>query len=270
MSLGPGEEFRSVAAPSQELLRKLAYLATQDNDSVLTGGIRSIRDTFRGADSRKAATSTEILLQLTRLADPAYQAASARITEKLDRMDESSVIALQDIEQELRALRREREKMLEQAYRDEQGRRIFMTKDGSAAYYEDGTMLDDDEFALHREQLESGPRWEEWQDMHKRDTDLLTERDLIHRHEAACQELRDALAEGSISQEEAERRERELEEALPERVREHFRRLRGETAEHGTGADPHAATNADADLALSTEEQTALNTGLTGPGFTPG
>lgn len=226
MTLRPGEEFRSVAAPSQELLRKLAYLAAQDTDSVLTGGVRSIRDTFRSADSRKAATGAEILLQLTRLADPAYQAASQRINEKLDRMDEASVIALQDIERELRALRREREKMMEQAYRDEQGRRIFMTGDGSAAYYEDGTQVDDETFALIRERLQGKPTWESWQDLFKRGDELTAERDEIHRHDAARGQLRDDLAQGRISLEEAERRELEIEQALPERSRRSYDALR--------------------------------------------
>lgn len=41
MSMRPGEEFKIRATPGPELLRKLAYLAAQDNGSVLTGGIRS-------------------------------------------------------------------------------------------------------------------------------------------------------------------------------------------------------------------------------------
>jgi len=158
--------------------------------------------------------------------------------------------------------------MLEQAYRDEQGRAIFMAKDGTAAYYEDGTKVADDEFATLKDKLKDKPNWDEWEAKGQRRDELLKERDLIHQHEAACEDLREAVTQGSISKEEAERREGELEEALPDRVREHFRSLRGETPDQDAGAD--AANDADSDLALSAEEETRHNTGLVTPPFTPG
>lgn len=244
MTVRPGEEFRNIATPSQELLRRLAYLATQDSESVLTGGIRSIRDAFRSADSRHATASAEFLLQLTRLADPAYQAMSTRINEKLDRMDEASVIALQDIERELLKLRREREKMLEQAYRDEQGRPIFMTDDGSAAYYEDGARVEDDTFGQIKDRLRGKPTWEQFQEFERREAELAADRGVIHEHDAERERLRDDLAAGRITKEEAERREREIEEAMPERLRANYK---------------PATTDAGPNTALSAEEEAALN-----------
>jgi hypothetical protein len=260
----PGEEFRIKATPGPELARKLVYLAAQENDSVLTAQ-KPGHSSGRGADADRKSRAE---MMLARLADPAYQAMSQRINEKLDQMDGASVLALQEIEEGLTALRRERQRMLEQAYRDEQGRLIFMTKDGAAAYYEDGTRLEDGEFARHEDQLQGKPTWDELQANRQGEDALMAERDLIHQHEAAREELREAVTQGSISKEEAEQRERELEEALPERVRDHFRRLRGETADHDAGA--HAPRDAGSDLALSAEEEARHNTGLSSPGFAPG
>ncbi len=80
MTISPGEEFRLKATPSQELLRKLAYLATQDNDSVLTGGMKSTRSAYNGSDSERAKKGADTLLYLASLADPEYQAVSERIS----------------------------------------------------------------------------------------------------------------------------------------------------------------------------------------------
>lgn len=216
MTISLGEEFNNIAMPGQELLRKLVYLATQDNDSVLTGGAKSPRSPY-SAHGDKAARTADALM-MARLSDAAYQALSARIENKLIAMDEASVRALQEIEEELTDLRREREQMLEEAYRDEQGRRIFMTNDGSTAYYEDRTKLHDHEFQQHREHLRGKPTWDQFQALEEREHNLSAERDGIHEHDAQREQLRDDLATGRISKEEAERRERELEESQPDRL----------------------------------------------------
>lgn len=255
MSLSPGEEFRIRATPSPELLRKLAYLAAQDNDSVLTAGARST-GTAHARSADKAIKAADALM-MARLADPAYQALSAQINADLDLMDEASVRALQEIEEELAELRRVRERMLEQAYRDEQGRRIFMTEDGTAAYYEDGTKVTDGDLERHREQLRGRPTWEEMQRFDRRQEELSAERDQIHRYDAERERLRDDLREGKIPQEEAVRREKEIEEAMPERMRVHYARLR----------DPQAEAAA-AQPALSAAERALLDGGSAPPSET--
>jgi hypothetical protein len=245
VSLSPGEEFKIKATPSQELLRKLAYLAAQDSDAVLTGGLRPGNAAHRHTDS--AGRRTDAALQMARLADPAYQAVSERINDNLGRMDEASVTALQEIEEALATLRRERERMLEQAYRDEHSRLVFMTEDGTGAYYEDGTKVADDEFAQISEDLRGRPTWEQWQESLRKEEELAAERDLIHQHDAEREQLREDLAEGRISKEEAEQRERELEEALPERVRAAYAAQQG--------ADNAAAPETE----LSAEEAASLD-----------
>ena len=247
MTIDPGEEFKVRATPSPELLRKLAYLAAQGNDSVLTGGAKSPRTAYRSPADKVASTADAVML--ARLADPAYQALSARINDNLDFMDEASVHALQEIEEELAELRHERARMLEQAYRDDQGQRIFMTADGSAAYYEDGTRVAEDEFTQHKEHLRGKPTWDEWQQSHRREEELNAEREDIHQHDGEREKLREDLAEGKISKEEAERRERELEQSQPDRVRSNYQVRSG----HKTG------NGVTVDTELSAEEQALLN-----------
>ncbi|MGH6922858.1 MAG: hypothetical protein ACRED5_03720 [Propylenella sp.] len=64
-------------------------------------------------------------------------------------MDEASVEALQEIEEELRALRQERARVRKLAYRDEEGCLIFMTEDESAAHFEGGRRLTNEAFEKH-------------------------------------------------------------------------------------------------------------------------
>jgi hypothetical protein len=203
------------------LWRRLAYLAEIGSRAVLPRGF-TVRTAFMGADAGANSAITQAMLRAARLADPAYQEMSTRIAGKLTRMDEASVIALQEIEQELQDLAREREQLRQRAYRDEQGRLIFMTEDESAAYYEDGGQVADDEFAVLRDALRGRTTKEQWEAYQRRRERLDAERGQIHTHDAQRNQLREDLAEGRIPKEEAERRERENEEALPARVRARY------------------------------------------------
>jgi hypothetical protein len=246
MTIDLGEEFKVKATPSPELQRKLAYLAAQDNDSVLTGGFKASTAGHRGSDSDKARKRADALM-LARLADPEYQAVSQRINNNLDLMDEASVHALQEIEQELLELRRERERMLAQAYRDEDGNAIFIAEDESAAFYEDGEQVDDEKFARIKDELRGRTTWDGLQRSHREEDDLVADRDRVHAFQAESQskgdKLREDLAQGAISQDEAEQREREIEDSLPERARRSLDALRGHSAAtpDGEPADPQPA-----------------------------
>jgi hypothetical protein len=144
------------------------------------------------------------------------------LNERLDRMDEASVRALQDIEEELTAVRRAREQMLEHAYRDEQGRAIFMKADESAAFYEDGAQVEDDAFAAIRDQLRGRPTWDDLQDNFDKEGDLLDEADQIHANDALRNQIEEDVAAGRVTDTEAERRIRDAETSAPERLRNYL------------------------------------------------
>jgi hypothetical protein len=241
MVANAGDEFRATATPSQELLSRLAYLAQIGSRSVMPRGFTA-KTAFMGADAGANSTLTQAMLRAARLADPAYQEMSARITGKLTRMDEASVAALQGIEQEVQEIARERDRMRERAFRDEQGRLMLMTEDESGAYYEDGNRVADDDFAVLRDALRGRTRWNEWEDLGRRRRELDTERGQIHTHDTQRNQLREDLAAGRIPKEEAEVRERTIEESMPARVRRRYAPAEAApTAELQTGsADPAA------------------------------
>lgn len=214
MAINPGAEFRIVASPTQAQLRHLLYLAEQDNGSVLTAGARSpgVSDERSKRDSERAveAIQTQAMIQAARLADPEYQAMSARINADLDDMDERSVIALQEIEYALTDLNLRREQMREEAYRDGQDRAIFMAEDGSAAFYEDGTQVDENTFLQIRGDLAGKPSIEAFRDLQRREDELTAHRDKIHAGMEAGDELREEIANGEIPCDEAERRAQDI------------------------------------------------------------
>lgn len=214
-----GNDFRAVATPSQEQLRHLLYLAEQDNDSVLTVGVRAVgasgQEGKKDRDAAADALETQVTIQTARLADPAYQEMSARMNDELDQLDERSVSVLQQIEEALSDLRREREELLTRVYRDEHGRPIAMTEDGTAAYYvdEEGGRVDDETFLSIREDLEGGSTYEQFVRITESEQEFYARRDAIHEGMEAGDQLREDLAEGAISPEEAEQKIREIRES---------------------------------------------------------
>lgn len=233
MSLRIGEEFASHSG-SAEWWRKRRYLDEIGSDAVLTNGAGDRADTA-SSGRRVASTSAMDLLQMLEQQRQREEQIQ-QINENFDAMDRASVEALQQIEEELLALRLEREQMLERAFRDERGRAIFMTEDESAAYYEDGTQLGDDEFRALRERLRGKPTWEQLQAQIKKENDLLAERGAIHTLQDERDQVREDLATGAISPAQAQIREQEIEAALPERVKRSYGSLQGKQAE-----DPLAA-----------------------------
>ncbi|MFY0311164.1 hypothetical protein ACFMBG_14840 [Leisingera sp. D0M16] len=222
----PGEEFQNVAAPSREVLRKLVYLAEIDSDSVISGhaaqrGALATERANRSADDFHNINQmlAEQNIRAARLADPAYQALATSIGEDFDRLDEASVVALLQIEEELAELHRQRERLHAEAFTDTEGRTIFATEDQNAAYYEDGARLSDETFQQIRHRLTGRPTHEEWLSSLRREEELFAERDRIHHNETERARLLEDLANGSISKEDARDRRQTIREELPERVR---------------------------------------------------
>ena len=217
MNLSTGDEFRAAATPSQELLLKLAALADAGSGAVLSAATQD-----DGNPVRRAGTTDLFTDIMHLLAEQQREELMRALDDQLDRMDEASVRALQDIEDQLSALRRAREKMIEQAYHDEQGRAIFMKADESAAFYEDGAQLDDELFAAIKDQLRGRVTWDDVQANSDAQNALAQERELIHQADADRARLREDLAAGRITPDDAAQRLNELGQALPERVRRDY------------------------------------------------
>ncbi|MBN8995373.1 MAG: hypothetical protein J0H94_09110 [Rhizobiales bacterium] len=246
MSVDDGDVFKSSATAGQKLLLQLEFLAQAGSASVLTPA------TENGAPSRRTATASAVadtVMQL--IVQQQHEEQIRLINERLDRMDEASVRALQDIEDELAEVRRERTKMREQAYHDEQGRAIFMKADASAAFYEDGTQLDDETFGAVKDRLTGKPTWDDLQNNFGKENDLLTAADQIHAHDATRNQIREDLAAGRISDEEAVNRLREAETTAPERLHANLT---------PSGAQPPTAAEFSDDEFAQASTRTALDT----------
>lgn len=134
MSVSMKNEFQISATPGEELSRHLAYLAAQDNGSVLTGGF--IKDAAalerEGSDraGQQAATTMEFLARQEQL----RQQRLAELSNRLDALEQAAHDALIDAENDLAEI-------LSNANRDRNGRAVFQDQDGNIRN-EDGEIVD--------------------------------------------------------------------------------------------------------------------------------
>jgi hypothetical protein len=234
MSLTSGDEFRAAATPTQELLLKLQALADAGGGAVMTAA-----ESRATADRRVAGERTADLVRMARLAEPAYQAMSMRIDEDLDRMDERAVDSLQKIEHALIELRLQRQRLLERTYKDESGRPIAITRDGSAAYYVDdaGGRVEEDMFLQIREKLAGMPVVEEFESIDDKVAALNAAREKIHDAQQQGGFLRDDLAAGDVSAEDAGRRSAEIQGSMTTALDEAEAALLGARGDDATAPD---------------------------------
>lgn len=169
---------------------------------------------------------------------------------ELDIEDRAADMALADIAREIEANRRECENLLENAYRMPDGRRVFMTEDGTAVYDEDGNRLSAADAAnLPKNELRRHSSWEQMQanaDEHAR---LEREQQDIVRYKQEGQELKERAESGDLSPEEFADIERRRQETMPERMRPYADHLRTTTPEPSQHPD----------VLLSPEEEAGLD-----------
>ena len=142
-------EFQLSAVPGEELARRLAYLASQDNGSVLTGGfakdgIGLDRDS-NGNPQRQAASAMEFLAQQEQ------QQRMAAMASRIDALEQAAREALINAENEYAAI-------LSNANRATDGRAVFKDEDGNIRD-EDGQIVDEAEVDMS-EWDNGAPSWE--------------------------------------------------------------------------------------------------------------
>lgn len=151
MALDAGEEFNIIAAPSQEMMRKLAYLAQQGNDSVLTGALESPQHI--GADARSSRGDKFIeSVQLLSMEEQRRE-QMRQLSDRLDQLDRASERAMREAQAQLDEMRRN-------ANRTKDGRLAFEAEDGTI-YDEHGNEVQEDEIDRDRWN-QNGPTWEAW------------------------------------------------------------------------------------------------------------
>lgn len=154
MSASIKNEFQISATPGEELSRHLAYLAAQDNGSVLTGGF--IKDAAalerEGSDraGQQAATAMEFLARQEQL----RQQRLAELSNRLDTLEQAAHNALIDAENDLAEI-------LSNANRDRNGRAVFQDQNGNIRN-EDGEIVDPSEVDVS-EWDSDRPSWESFE-----------------------------------------------------------------------------------------------------------
>lgn len=144
-------EFQLSAVPGEELTRRLAYLAAQDNGSVLAGGF--IKDAAalgrEGSDraTQQAATAMEFLAQQEQL----RQQRIAELSSRFDWLEQAAREAMIDAENDLAEI-------LSNANRDRNGRAVFQDQDGNIRN-EDGEIVDPTDVDMS-EWDNDAPTWE--------------------------------------------------------------------------------------------------------------
>lgn len=151
---------------------------------------------------------------------------------KLDIYDTATVEALELNSQNLDGVRKELadvalhiQQLLDGAYVMEDGRRVFLTEDRSKAFDEFGTEVspDDLDFDLVPE---NAPTWESFSDALSKQDDLKQEFDQLEQErsdliefQGKLDDARDRTSSGEISEEELDKLDAELAEAMPSSVK---------------------------------------------------
>lgn len=154
MAASFGEEFKIRATPDQDLLRRLAYLARQDNDSVLTGTLKSTQN-FADSPRKVRADGFADFVTFLSAEEQRRQQQIQQLGQRLDALDRASLEALREAEERLEGVRRN-------ASRATDGRLVFED--------EDGTFRDEQGNAVDAEQVDDTTRtadassWREFKD----------------------------------------------------------------------------------------------------------
>lgn len=207
-----------------------------------TGRIRRFfpgQDGLSSGGGRGRAEKEADLMVLARQADPVWCKLYEEVGEKLDRAEQASLLALRDALRREEQARRELEELRERAARLADGRRVYRTGDGTAAYDEDGNRLSDDEFAGVAWN-DSQPSWEEECKVTRNWNDAAAEVEEVKAYRSHVGEMRHRHAKGDLSQDELEQMGEELEADMPESVRRHYR---ADAAESPRPSEPARAQN---------------------------
>lgn len=141
---------------------------------------------------------------------------------KLDRYDEANVRALMLNQEKLDAIDAQFLELLDRAYVMSDGRRVFLTEDGTRAYDETGKEVTRDE--LDFDLIPKGsPTWEQHQEMMRRRQEAMRERERILEFQRKVDRARDCLDEGAIPKSELDELDADLEAAMPSSVRAQMR-----------------------------------------------
>lgn len=134
MASSIGLEFKTCAAPTEELMRRLYYLAEQDSGSVLTDGFRHGQNVPGDSDKDGSKRDVSSALEFLTAQEELKRDQMRRLSERLDILESASRRALIEAENDLA-------EALSNANRAIDGRAVFGDEDGNIRD-EDGQIID--------------------------------------------------------------------------------------------------------------------------------
>lgn len=144
-------------------------------------------------------------------------------TAKLDRYDVATVDALMQNEQDLAVVRERIETMLLEAHTLSDGRRVFKTRDGQRVFDENGTELKANEIDPNTIS-DKKTKWEDFQEAHQTRDALVDERRQLLEFQGKIDDARERLEDPELTEDELKALDKELGEAVPDRVRKTLER----------------------------------------------
>lgn len=238
MSLRPESEFRNVATPSQEMLRKLLTMAIYGNESLYTV-FAAMADraglTERGREARQRQEERYAALRQMTMAS---QERIAEFHRRLERLERETYEAMIEAEEKLREARKELDELRERAYEIvmPDGRKTKVYRDGDKVIEEDGTLVDPDIIGAE-DVPENFPTGDQLRSMRSRVE--IVEKDYKKKVSdfASVGEARERLGNGEIGAEELQ----ELEESI-EPIEHRLEDRTGASPDRAVRQQPQAAS----------------------------
>lgn len=221
-------EFNLLAVPPPALARRLHDLALAGSGATIHGTQERDR---REAREREADEDWRGWMEM---AAAVYSETQRRVLDMMDDDEEASRRAMLAIGAEMARRARERQEMMDNAVKLDDGTAIFLSEDGRSIYTADGRRLSDEEAARvleeKRAELEAGYTWEQMQEKNRIMAELEAERAEIERRDRERAEMREKVERGELTQEELEEWERRFEAEAPDRVKQYRAEITAERA----------------------------------------
>ncbi len=193
MTTSVGEEFKIKAAPNQALLRKLAYLATQGSDTILSGHVKTSRKFTGDTDNHEDGRYLNAL-QMISIADQEYEHRIRLMEERLNNLERITFEKLALAQQRL-------EEIKQNANRTLDGHLVFEAEDGTFRG-EDGLEINPDKIDFSKWNPDA-PTFSEFTNAQKQYDEAIQFRDNVIEH-------KEQLASGELSVEELDDLESEI------------------------------------------------------------
>lgn len=242
-------EFNAIGAPSEDVKRKLLYLAETGSEAVTSAYRRN--PAINNAAQREERDAAEDSFYVFAEMALASQEQVAAFRERLDLYDQASLAALRENEEKLRKAQQTLQDIRNQAYEITQpdGTIVRLYRDERSVRREDGAVVDPE--VVRAEDVSQNPaQWSEMQAADRKVMKLERERLEITRYSERLKSAGKRVEEGELTASELDELEAGLVETMPDAVRRRYEGPPLPVRDRETGT---VKTTVDEEPALSTD-----------------